>query len=83
MSKNLFKSRAKCPKCGSKDLIITETLRAATSVKQTNGYIDKDSSNNEYGSVYRLDGECCKCNHSWRFKKIIQVTSLIDNPQEY
>jgi predicted nucleic-acid-binding Zn-ribbon protein len=70
----VMESIAKCPKCGSKDLFIDEIYETGLQFDQTDGNIDMNG-NIEQGGILRMNGECKKCGHSWRFRKL-QVTDL-------
>ena len=75
-----MKSRAKCPKCGSHNLDIIETIEAEESFVQTNGIIDREG-NKEYGDIFRVEGVCHKCLHRWRFRGISSMSDLFDEPK--
>ncbi len=80
---NIFKSKAKCPKCGSTNLHLTEICEASTSFSQSAGYIHKDSSYNEFGRIVRLEGKCDRCHHGWIFRNAIQITNVIEHPEKF
>lgn len=71
-----IKSLARCPKCRSDSITLTETWDGATiqfevvnGQRQVNGYLDN-------GHPSRLDGECGKCGHEWRFRSAIHAEGL-------
>ena len=68
------KSKAKCPKCKSNTLIITEIWHNILEFGQEDGYIEKEGIL-ESGGVGKTTGKCCKCNHRWTFRSF-QVTDL-------
>lgn len=68
----------KCPKCGGNNLLIMETITATTSVKIINGAVSEGTYNNEYGNVLYVEGECLKCRHTWRFRKIGSMLGLFE-----
>lgn len=72
-----------CPKCNSDNLHIKETCEASTTFTQYNGYIDKSLSNMEFGKIYRLEGECIECKHTWTFRKAFQVTGILKQPEDF
>lgn len=80
---NTFKSKARCPKCGCTNLILTEVSFASTTFVQSVGYVDKDSSYNEVGNIIRLEGKCNRCNHGWIFRNAIQITGVLEHPEEF
>lgn len=47
--------KIKCPKCGSKNLILTETSTWATEWVTINGVFDLDTRNNNPISIERVD----------------------------
>lgn len=78
-----LKSKAKCPKCGSTDIYLMEISIASTTFVQSDGFIDKDSSYNEVGNIIRIEGKCAKCHHAWRFRNVIQITGVLEHPEEF
>ena len=80
---NTFKSKARCPKCGCTNLILTEISIASTTFLQSVGYVDKDSSYNEVGNIIRLEGKCNRCNHGWIFTNAIQITDVLEHPEKF
>lgn len=80
---NFFKSKARCPKCGSTNLLLTEICEASTSFIQSAGYVHKDSSYNEFGRTVRLEGKCDRCRHSWIFKRATQITNVLEHPEKF
>lgn len=77
------KSKAKCPKCSSTNLHLTEICEASTTFIQSVGYVYKDSTNNEFGRIVRLVGECDNCHHTWIFRKAIQITDILKYPNQF
>lgn len=80
---NTLKSKARCPKCGSTDIYLMEISITSTTFVQSDGFIKKDSSNNEVGNIIRLEGDCAKCHHTWRFRNAIQITNVLEHPEEF
>ena len=74
---NVVKTRAKCPKCGSRHLIISEVTEASCEWEQNNGIIDLDDGSKEFGAIVRVTGLCKKCGHIWQFRAT-QVYDLIE-----
>lgn len=56
----------KCPKCGCKQLCITEEGRWSTEHEWDGEKCI--SHNNEPGSYYRVEARCKDCNHVWTLK---------------
>jgi Zn ribbon nucleic-acid-binding protein len=75
--KRSVKMRAKCPKCKSENLSITETGDYSTTWEQKNGYVNPEEGIHNPGGVYRVDGECINCGHIWKLKRL-QITDLVD-----
>ena len=71
----LLPSKAICPKCKSKNLIITEIAETNIIWNQVNGYIDIDDGIQESGSIIGIYGQCDDCNHKWKLR-CLQVTDL-------
>lgn len=73
---NRIRSKAKCPKCGSKDLCVTELWEGHYIVfDQFNGEIGEEGYL-EPGEPYKVLGTCHICKHAWRFRNISQVVNL-------
>jgi len=70
------KTKAKCPKCKSKDITIIETSNAYQSWIQTDGIINRNDGIMNHGDITSVDGSCNKCNHKWKFK-CSQIDELI------
>ena len=70
------KTKAKCPKCISKDITIIETSNAYQSWIQTDGIINRNDGIMNHGDITSVDGSCNKCNHKWKFK-CSQIDELI------
>ncbi len=70
-----YKSKAKCPKCGSIDLLVVEICEEVGTWIQENGIIEHKGWF-DAGSIVRLECSCLKCKHSWKPRKINQVTEL-------
>lgn len=76
MNEPTVKSLARCSKCRSDSITLKETWDGATiyfevvaGQRQVNGILDN-------GHPSRLDGECSKCSHAWRFRSAIQAETL-------
>lgn len=73
------KSKAKCPKCRSKNLTIAEMYDSTIEWIQEDGFFNKNEGSMEHGSVTGTFGECAECLHRWKFRTL-QVTDLIIEP---
>lgn len=72
------KSKAKCPRCKSKDLLLTELWKdAAIEWRQTDGEFDRADGNLSEGNPYKVEAKCCKCRHTWTLKGVIQIDNVI------
>lgn len=76
--KTLIPSKAKCPKCKSSTLLLTECWKDhVIQFDQWGGKIDK-MGNLEEGDPYKVTGQCLDCEHSWTFRGVSQITDLFD-----
>jgi len=73
---DIRKTKAKCPKCKSKNITITETSNAYQSWSQIDGIIDRNEGIMNHGDVTSVDGKCNNCNHGWKFK-CSQIDELV------
>jgi len=74
MEQDIRKTKAKCPKCKSLDIIIYEKSVHLQTWDQINGYVDYNEGNMNPGGVIGTFGKC-NCGHAWKFK-CLQITSL-------
>ncbi len=77
------KSKAKCPRCGSINLLIKETYEASVTFKQSKGYIQKNYGISEYGNVIRLEALCEQCGHEWKFRNAYQIIGILEQPDNF
>jgi hypothetical protein len=70
-----IKSKLSCPKCKSKNLMVSETGTVSLEFIQKDGYLEVEG-NICYGSVYKVDAFCSECKHRWKVRKAIQITDL-------
>ncbi|WP_155754584.1 hypothetical protein [Burkholderia stagnalis] len=68
------KVRSKCPKCGSKDLIIDEVFEGVETFTVVDGVITEFHGLDDFGhpggdSTGCFRGKCSACKHEWRFRK--------------
>lgn len=72
------KTKAICPKCGCKDLYLTEIWEGhGIQWEQVDGKIDLNSGSLEPGDPYKVEGKCTACKHRWTFRKALQIGNLI------
>jgi len=74
IEKDTRKSKAKCPKCKSIDIIIFEKSVHFQTWEQIDGYIDYNEGYMSPGDVIGTFGRC-NCGHEWKFKSF-QITGL-------
>jgi len=73
----IHESKARCPKCKSKNLILTEIAETRIVWNQVNGYIDRNDGIQESGNITGIHGQCDECNHKWKFR-CLQITDLTE-----
>lgn len=70
-------TKAKCPKCKSRNLSINECWKGHTVTwEQQDGKIDRNNGVLETGDPYKLEGHCRNCGHWWRIRGL-QITDII------
>lgn len=71
--------KIKCPKCSSKELVITEVWSGHCIEWITNatGLFDRNDGNLSSGDPYKIWANCKECDHSWRVRGAIQITDII------
>ena len=72
---DIRKTKAKCPKCKSKSLNITEHCIHTQTWNQENGYLNHNDGIMNPGDVVGCYGECDECGHQWKFKNL-QIIEL-------
>jgi predicted Zn-ribbon and HTH transcriptional regulator len=73
-----MKTKAKCPKCKSTNLTLTEIWNGhSIQWVQENGEFDKNEGNLHEGGPVKVEAKCSDCNHSWTFRGITQIDDLI------
>ena len=76
------KRRLACPKCGHRELILTEKIVCITIFQHyENGTID-DEGFHETGDYFMVTGTCDRCCHEWRIRRAVQITDLRDDGAE-
>lgn len=66
----------RCPKCGSRNLTLTEQIEAFTSWEVRDGRLNRQGGIHEFGGAVGLWGECSECEHHWRVKGAIQIVDV-------
>lgn len=78
MENSIVKTKCKCPKCKSDDLIFMEVWEGHTITWECiSGKFDREDGALEPGDPYRVDGKCKKCQHVWRIRKALQIDDII------
>ena len=77
-TEKIHESKARCPKCKSKNITLTEIAEHTITWRQIDGYINMDEGHNEPGNIVGFYGQCDNpaCKYSWKFR-CLQVTNLI------
>lgn len=70
-------TRCRCPKCGSGNLLLTESIEAFTEFEVREGRLNRQAGVHEFGSYYALHAKCDGCGHGWRVKKAQQIIDVI------
>ena len=74
---DVVKTKAKCPKCGSTDLQITEVWEGHTITwEQIDGKMDRNEGNMEVGDPYKVQG-LCNCGHRWTLRNAFQIDDIL------
>jgi len=71
---DIRKSKAKCPKCKSVDIVVYEKFISTQTWDQVNGFIDHNEGYMNPEGVIGTFGEC-NCGHKWKFRNL-QITDL-------
>jgi RNA polymerase subunit RPABC4/transcription elongation factor Spt4 len=72
------KSKVKCPKCKSNDLLLTEVWYGSTITwEQFKGEFDKKNGILEPGDAAKVQACCYKCDHRWTVRGVKQITEII------
>lgn len=80
--KNVVESKAKCPKCNSNDLVLTELWKDhSITWEQENGKFDRNDGELEMGDAYKVQAKCSKCNHAWTLRGVLQIDEIITKQQ--
>jgi hypothetical protein len=70
-------TNCRCPRCKSRDIILTETMEALTSWEVVGGKLNREDGIHEFGSYVGLRGDCKNCSHGWRIRGAIQITDVV------
>lgn len=72
-----MKSKAKCPKCKSVHLIITEVWKNHTiEFDQDSGIVDRENGNLDAGYPYKVEARCKWCGFTWTIRGARQIDDL-------
>jgi hypothetical protein len=75
------KSKLKCSKCKSIDLVLVELWKDATiEWEQFNGEFYRNDGNLEPGYPYALEARCKTCGHCWKVRGVSQIDQIVLNP---
>lgn len=75
------RTKARCPRCKSINLSITEHCINTQTWEQKDGLVNKEDGILNPGEVIGTFGQCEECSHVWKFR-CLQITNLfIDNKQ--
>lgn len=70
-------TKVRCPKCGSKDLVLTEKVDATTTWSVVGGKLNRQDGIHDVGGCSGVDGECSRCRHGWSLRNAIQITDVV------
>lgn len=71
-------SKASCPKCGSKSLILLEVWKGhSITWEQIDGKFDVKDGSLEAGSAFRVEARCKDCKHTWKLRNANQIYDII------
>ena len=76
----LGESKARCPKCKSKDLTLKEYWVSTIEFEQEDGMLSEEGSMDHEGP-FKLRGMCSKCGYLWTLKAS-QVTQVVVTRKE-
>lgn len=57
--------RIKCPKCGGRNIWVSEITEGGSLHFVKNGEWDHSYDDNEYGDIVRTEFKCDDCEHQW------------------
>lgn len=78
MNPNICASKAKCPKCKSRNLVLIEEWKDHTiQWVQEDGRFDRNDGVLEPGSPFRVEAKCRDCKHTWTFRGATQIDDLM------
>lgn len=73
----MTETKAKCPKCNSINLLLTEVWGEHTiEWEQLDGKIDRNNGVLEPGDPYKVEGRCKDCGNNWTFRGVYQIDKL-------
>lgn len=66
----------KCPRCGSRNLLLHEFYEATVTVTVKDGVLQEDFVK-DYGPLSGVAGECLCCGHVWRLRGKTQIPDIV------
>lgn len=72
-----FPTRCKCPKCGSRNLYLTEEGVWTSCYQVDDGQLDREGFF-EPGEIYKVRGQCRHCQHRWTVRGAVQITDCYE-----
>lgn len=78
MSKELAKTKVKCPQCGSQTLRAHELREMIRTYFIFGGTVDLKDYDEDYGVHTGVEIDCMACGHSWRKKNAATIDGMID-----
>lgn len=76
---DVARTRLRCPRCRSRDLLLMEIGTWWTAFQVKNGSFDRKGYH-EPGEIFRLVAECTGCGHEWKVRGAIQITDICEEP---
>lgn len=68
-----------CPRCRSRNLVLTEVWQHAIQWYVTDGWIEKDGGSLDEGAPTGIEARCESCNHAWTARGATQVWDVIED----
>lgn len=73
------KTKARCPRCRSTDLIACEIIEASMLFDISAGVMTRLSHSEEFGDFIGINLTCKKCRHYWKPRGKNMVTDLLED----
>lgn len=68
-----------CPKCRSRNLVLTELWETSIQWSVTNGWMDKAGGALNEGSPTGVEAKCEECWHGWTARNASQVIDVLED----